>query len=81
MSEFKPTHHLAYAGDPDCTSMTCRRMVNKAVNFMGHGRVTLVTTEIEPGCMGWHCAVCREPSSQYGHEDCHHDGDGCLEPS
>lgn len=21
-------------------------------------------------CIGWHCGVCDEPSSQYGHERC-----------
>ena len=45
---------MAYEGRADCTSMLCRR-------FMGAG---------EPGCAGWHCGVCDQPSSQYGHAEC-----------
>lgn len=45
---------MAYQGKEDCTSWSCRRLVGLD----------------EPGCLGWHCAICHEPSSQYGHEAC-----------
>lgn len=46
---------MAYEGKDDCTSMYCRRFVGLD----------------EPGCIGWHCAVCDEPCSQYGHPECY----------
>lgn len=55
--EWKIGPLMAYQGDPDCTSMLCRRY------FGADNRIT-------PGCIGWHCAVCCEPSSQYGHSEC-----------
>lgn len=47
---------MAYQGKPGCTSMQCRRFFN-ADGSSG-------------ACMGWHCADCHEPSSQYGHDVC-----------
>lgn len=53
---------LAYSGKVGCTSVMCRRIVHTDGTF--------------GPCMGWHCAVCDEPSSQQGHASCHQeDGD------
>lgn len=54
MSEWIINRMLAYEGRNDCTSPTCRR-------YIGWD---------EPGCIGWHCAVCDLPSSQHGHVLC-----------
>lgn len=48
---------MAYQGKKGCRSLTCRRMYLPGSEEMGE-------------CHGWHCAVCDEPSSQYGHADC-----------
>lgn len=47
---------LAYEGRPGCQSLSCRVWVNPDGTFT---------------CIGWHCAVCDLPSSQYGHGYCH----------
>lgn len=53
--DLKVHRQMAYQGDPDCTSNMCRR-------FFGERDAPSV-------CAGWHCANCRQPSSQYGHPE------------
>lgn len=49
---------LAYQGKQGCRSLVCRRMYSPGSDDLGE-------------CMGWHCGVCGDPSSQYGHRECH----------
>lgn len=49
---------VAYQGSDDCIDIGCRRMLSADV------------ASITPGCLGWHCAHCHKPSSQYGHRQC-----------
>lgn len=56
-SRYEVGRLMAYQGKRDCTSLRCRRMYLPGSKEMGE-------------CLGWHCAVCDEPSSQYGHPDC-----------
>ena len=48
---------MAYSGKPGCTGETGYCTVLSKVD----GTVI---------CVGWHCGVCDEPSSQYGHKAC-----------
>lgn len=59
MGDRTPTF-MAYEGKADCTDLRCRRMIGPDPAH-----------PYPPGCMGWHCAVCDEPSSMYGHRACH----------
>ena len=47
---------LAYQGGDDCQDPSCTR-TNWTVDDLGV-------------CVGWHCAICHEPSSMLGHKDC-----------
>lgn len=52
---------VAYQGKPDCDSWACTRRGSRQREDgtwdMGE-------------CFGYHCSLCDEPTSMYGHRDC-----------
>lgn len=44
---------ISYQGREGCEDVRCRRMVYPDGTF--------------GECIGWHCAVCHEPTGMYGH--------------
>lgn len=58
LSDYKIIGPLCYMGKKGCTSVTCRRMVERLPDG---------THKVSPDCMGYHCSYCDEPCSSQGH--------------